>query len=283
MGVFPAVGALVYGIEQCPGALRLHWPAADAAASASPIPFDRPRAGATNLPVDYPTNRVLAALAHVDQRGWSPHLERVALRQGHLLLTPNTPIEFVYFPEDALVGLMHASGSGAAVPLALVGHDGVVGVAPLLGAPAEHLRAEVLHPGNAWRLSTEALNPGHALDVAQLRVLLRYLQALDAQIAQTALCQLQHPLHQRLGRWLQDAFDRVPGGELRMEPARLASWLGAEPGAVALATAQWVAEGALAQHGGRITLLDRRLLDRRSCGCHHLVKQQTDLLFPTLS
>lgn len=234
------------------------------------------------MPVEHPTNRVLAALAHVDQRGWSPHLERVALRPGHLLLAPNTPIKFVYFPEDALVGLMHASGSGAAVPLALVGHDGVVGVAPLLGAPAEHLRAEVLHPGNAWRVATEALNPGHALDAAQLRVLLRYLQALNAQIAQTALCQLQHPLHQRLGRWLQDAFDRVPGCELRMEPARLATWLGAEPEAVARATAQWVAEGALAHHGGGITLLDRRLLDRRSCGCHHLVKQQTDLLFPTL-
>lgn len=282
MEVFQAAGSLVYGIEPCLDALRLHWPAADAAASASPIPFDRPRAGATNLPVEHPTNRVLAALAHLDQWGWSPQLERVALRPGHLLLAPNTPIEFVYFPEDALVGLMHLSGSGAAVPLALVGHDGVVGVAPLLGAPSEHLRAEVLHPGNAWRLATEALNPGHALDAAQLRVLLRYLQALDAQISQNALCQLKHPLYQRLGRWLQDAFDRVPGAELRMEPARLASWLGAEPEAVALATAQWVSEGALAQCGGRITLLDRQLLAQRSCGCHHLVKQQTDQLFPAL-
>lgn len=278
--MFPADGLRVYGIEQCLGALRLHWPAADAAASASPNPFDRPRAGATNVPVEHPTNRVLAALAHMDQRGWASRLERVALRPGHTLLAPNTPIEFVYFPEDALVGLMHANGLGAPVPSALVGHDGVVGVSMLLGAPAEHLCAEVLHPGNAWRVATEALNPGHALDAGQLRVVLRYLQALNAQIAQTALCQLQHPLHQRLGRWLQDAFDRVPGGELRMEPARLATWLGAEPEAVTRATAQWVAEGALAQHGGGITLLDRRLLDRRSCGCHQRVKQQTDLLFP---
>ncbi|MDZ4189628.1 MAG: helix-turn-helix domain-containing protein [Hydrogenophaga sp.] len=180
-------------------------------------------------------------------------------------MAPNTPIKFVYFPEDALVGLKHASGSGAAAPLALVGYDGVVGVAPLLGAPAEHFRAEVLHPGHAWRLGTEALNHESALDAGQMRVVLRYLQALNAQISQFALCQLQHPLNQRLGRWLQDAFDRVPGCDLRMEPAVLATWLGAEPGAVQTAIAQWVAEGVLAQRDGCITLLDRQLLAHHAC------------------
>ena len=121
------------------------------------------------MPVEQPTNRVLAALAHVDRRHWPSSLERVELRQGHTLLAANAPIEFMYFPEDALVGLLHAGGpDGLEAPLALVGNDGLVGVAPFLGVPAERLRAEVLHPGCAWRLPAAALNSGPQPDDSQM-------------------------------------------------------------------------------------------------------------------
>ena len=232
------------------------------------------------MPVEQPTNRVLAALAHVDRRHWPSSLERVELRQGHTLLAANAPIEFMYFPEDALVGLLHAGGpDGLEAPLALVGNDGLVGVAPFLGVPAERLHAEVLHPGSAWRLPTAALNKGPQPDESQLRVVLRYLQALNAQMSQAALCRLQHTLYQRLSRWLQDAFDRVPGSVLHIEPATLGAWLGAEPGALARATSQLAAEGVVTQRNGHITLLDRAQLAQRSCGCLQQVKQQTDPLF----
>lgn len=270
----------MYGIEQCPGALRLHWPTAEAAASAPQIPFVRPRAGAPNLPVEHTTNRVLAALAHVDRRHWPSHLERVELRQGQTLLAPNAAIEFMYFPVDALVGLLHAVGPGGLeAPVALVGNDGLVGVAPFLGAPAERLRAEVLHPGCAWRLPAAALNSGPQPDESQMRVVLRYLQDLNAQMSQAALCRLQHSLYQRLSRWLQDAFDRVPGAVLHIEAATLGTWLGTEPGALARATSQLAAEGVVMLRNGRITLLDRAQLAQRSCGCLQQVKQQTDPLF----
>lgn len=279
MGLFVAAWLGMYGIEQCPGALRLHWTTADAAASAPQIPFDRPRAGAPNLSVEQPTNRVLAALAQVDRRHWLSSLERVELRQGYTLLTPDAPIEFMYFPEGALVGLLHAVGpDGLEAPLALVGSDGLVGVAPFLGVSTERLRAEVLHPGSAWRLPAAALNKGPQPDESELRVVLRYLQDLNAQMSQAALCRLQHTLYQRLSRWLQDAFDRVPGSVLHIEPATLGTWLGTEPGALALATSQLVAEGVVEQQSGRITLLDRAQLAQRSCGCLQQVKQQTDPL-----
>lgn len=195
------------------------------------------------------------------------------------MLAPNAPIEFVYFPEDALVGLLHAVGpDGLEALVALVGNDGLVGVAPFLGAPAERLRAEVLHPGCAWRLPVAALNEGPPPDESQLRVVLRYLQELDAQMSQAALCRLQHTLYQRLSRWLQDAFDRVPGSVLHIEPATLGVWLGAEPAALARAIGQLAAEGVVTHRNGHITLLDREQLAQRSCGCLQQVKQQTDPL-----
>lgn len=172
------------------------------------------------MTVERPTNRVLAALAPVDRQHWWSHLERVELLSGHTLLAPSTPIEFMYFPEGALVGLMHTGGSdGMEAPVALVGHDGVVGMAPLLGAADQRIRAEVLHPGHAWRLPVAVLNTDPSPGKGLLWVVLRYLQALNAQMSQAAFCQLQHTPYQRMGRWLQDAFDRVPDTNLQIEPA----------------------------------------------------------------
>lgn len=233
------------------------------------------------MTVEHLTNRVLATLAHAGGLPWRESLERVDLPPGEVLLEPKAPIEFVYFPAGALVSLVHTQASnGRAVPMALVGHDGVVGVAPFVGAAQERMRAEVLHPGNAWRLPAAVLHrlplPGEHV----LKVVLLYLQTLNAQMSQAALCQLQHTLYQRLCRWLQDAFDRVPDTELRIEHAALSAWLDAEPQAMARAVAQLVAEGAIEQQPGRIRLLDREQLGWRSCDCHLQVKQQLDRLLP---
>lgn len=196
-------------------------------------------------------------------------------------MLPGAPIEFVYFPEDALVGLLHPDGpKGLEVPVALVGNDGLVGVSPFLRAPAERLRAQVLHPGSAWRLPVATLNHAASPDESCLRVVLGYLQALNAQIAQAALCRLQHTVYQRLCHWLQGAFDRVPGTVLHIDPAELVVWLGAEPDALAQATTRLVAEGAVANPQGQITLLDREQLDRLARGCHPQLKPQTRPLFP---
>jgi CRP-like cAMP-binding protein len=233
------------------------------------------------LPVEQPTNRVLAALAHLERQPWQSRLERVEMRPGHTLVPSHAATDFVYFPEDALVGLAHPGGpDGGLVPLALVGNDGLIGVAPFLGVPAERIRAVVLHPGSVWRLPVAALDNGALLSEGQLRVVLRYVEALNAQMAQVALCQLQHTVYQRLCRWLLDAFGRTPGFVLHMDATELSAWVGAAPEAVALATTQLVAEGALSQRNGSIHLLDSPLLGRLSCTCHHQVQRQVDRLFP---
>ena len=236
------------------------------------------------MTVEHPTNRVLAALSQGDRGHWRPHLERVHLSAGHTLLAPRTPIEFMVFPEGALVGLMHAGGpDGTEAPVALVGHDGVVGVAPLLGTPDQRMRAEVLHPGAAWRLPVALLNTHPSPGKGLLPVVLCYLQALNAQMAQAALCRLQHTPRQRLGRWLQDAFERVPDTTQDIEPEALSAWLGVAPKAVDQATDQWVAEGAISRGERGITLRDRERLAQRSCGCHQQGQERINPLAPPVT
>lgn len=235
------------------------------------------------MPAEHPTNRVLAALSRADRLHWRSHLERVELSAQHTLQTPGAPIEFVHFPLGALVGLVHVGERGdVEAPVALVGNDGVVGVAPFLGAEVERVRAVVLHPGDAWRLPTATLHTHPGVGSGVLHVVLRYLQTLNAQMAQTALCRLHHTVPQRLCRWLQDAFDRVPGKALDIDVAVLGAWLGADSGALSQAVAHLTADGVIECHPGRTVLLDRAALAQRACSCHALVKLQAEQLFPTV-
>jgi len=59
-----------------------------------------------------------------------------------------------------------------------------------------------------------------------LHLLLRYTQALITQMAQTAVCNRHHSLHQQLCRWLLLSFDRLPGDELVMTHELIANMLG---------------------------------------------------------
>ncbi|WP_439519639.1 Crp/Fnr family transcriptional regulator [Hydrogenophaga sp.] len=233
------------------------------------------------MPADHPTNRLLAALSRARVPHWHSRLEKVELGVQHPLQTPGEPIEFVHFPQDALVGLLHVGPGGAAeAPVALVGNDGVVGVAPFLGEVLEGVRAVVLHPGSAWRLPTAALRAQPSEGAVMLHVVLRYLQALNVQISQAALCRLHHTVPQRLCRWLQDAFDRVPGETLDIDVTALGAWLDADGEAVQQAANLLVRDGVIRMQPGRTVLLDRPALALRACNCHALVKLQAQQLFP---
>ncbi|MDP3251501.1 MAG: hypothetical protein Q8M77_06270 [Hydrogenophaga sp.] len=233
------------------------------------------------MPAEHPTNRVLAALSRADLLHWQPHLERVELNTQHTLQTPDAPIEFVHFPVGALVGLVHVARHGAVeAPVALVGNDGVLGMTPLLGVEVERMRAVVLHPGSAWRLPIAALPKLPLQGSVVLHVVSRYLQTLNVQMAQTALCRLSHTVPQRLCRWLLDAFDRVPGEALDIDVAELGAWLDADSDAVREAASQLVAAGVIERQTGRTLLRDRAALANCACSCHALVKHQVEQMFP---
>ncbi len=236
------------------------------------------------MPAEHPTNRVLAALSRADLLQWQSHLERVDLDAHRTLQTPGAPIEFVHFPLGALVGLVRVEERGAVqAQVALVGNDGVVGLAPLLGVGAERVRAVVLHPGSAWRLPTAALQSHPIEGSTVLHVVFRYLQALNAQIAQNAVCRLHHTVAQRLCRWLLDAFDRVPGEALHIDLVALGEWLQADAQALRQAADQLADAGVVECQPGRTLLRDRAALAQRACGCHAVVKSQVEQMFPPVA
>src|SRR5207253_293290 len=66
-------------------------------------------------------------------------------------------------------------------------------------------------------------------------VLLRYIEALFVQAAQTAACNRHHTLDKRLCRWLLLTLDRTNSIELHMTQQRIAYMLGVRREAVVVA------------------------------------------------
>jgi CRP-like cAMP-binding protein len=112
-----------------------------------------------------------------------------------------------------------------------------------------------------------------------LRLLLRYTQALITQMAQTAVCNRHHTLDQQLCRWLLLSLDRLPGLELIMTQELIANMLGVRREGVTEGARKLQKAGLIRYSRGRITVLDRAALERRSCECYAVVKKEYERLF----
>jgi hypothetical protein len=113
-----------------------------------------------------------------------------------------------------------------------------------------------------------------------LHLFLRYTQALITQMVQTAACNRHHSLDQQLCRWLLLSLDRLEGTDMVMTQALIAHMLGvplkgATEGALKLQTA-----GLIDYAQGRIQILDRDGLEKRTCECYAVVKKEYARLLP---
>jgi CRP-like cAMP-binding protein len=110
------------------------------------------------------------------------------------------------------------------------------------------------------------------------RFLLRYTQALIAQMAQTAVCNRHHTVDQQLCRWLLLSLDRLSGNELVVTQELIAQMLGVRREGVTEAALSLQRAALISYRRGHITVVDRPGLEQRSCECYAVVKTEYDRL-----
>jgi CRP-like cAMP-binding protein len=238
----------------------------------------------SNIAMDASTdlrhNRLLAALPYDQCQRWLPHLEHVEMPLGQVLYEAGTTLSHVYFPTTAIVSLLYVMRNGASAEIAVVGNEGVVGVSLFMGGESTSSRALVQSAGGAFRLTAPLMKEEFYRAGPVLHLLLRYTQALITQMVQTAACNKHHSLDQQLCRWLLLSLDRLEGTEMLMTEDLIAHMLGvsrveATDGALKLKTA-----GLIDYARGRIRVLDREGLEKRTCECYAVVKEEYARLLP---
>ena len=171
--------------------------------------------------------------------------------------------------------------NGASAEIAVVGYEGVVGITLFMGGGTTPSRGVVQSAGMGVRLSAQKIRDEFNRSGPVMHLLLRYTQALIAQMVQTAACNRHHSLDQQLCRWLLLSLDRLPGNELVMTQELIANMLGVRREGVTEAALKLQAAGLIRYARGRITVLDRKGLELRTCECYGVVKHEYDRLLPT--
>ncbi|MBY4675017.1 Crp/Fnr family transcriptional regulator [Marinobacterium arenosum] len=229
-------------------------------------------------PHDPRQNHLIAALPADEYARLSPHLERVPLPLGHVLYESGRVLRHVYFPTDAIVSLLYVMCDGDSAEVAVVGSEGIIGIALFMGGETMTNRAVVQSAGHAYRLPGQLVKREFQASIALQHLLLRYTQALLTQMAQTAVCNRHHTLDQQLCRWLLMSRDRVASDELLMTQELIANMLGVRREGVTAAAGKLQAAGLIHYHRGHITILDRAGLEARACECYAVVKHEYDRL-----
>src|SRR5213078_1216189 len=99
-------------------------------------------------------------------------------------------------------------------------------------------------------------------------LLLRYTQALIAQISQTAVCNRLHSVDQQLCRWLLLSHDRLDSDRLVMTHDLISNMLGVRREGITIAAQKLAQNGLIKNVRGAITVLDRHGLERAVCECY---------------
>jgi CRP-like cAMP-binding protein len=228
-------------------------------------------------------NHLLAALPKSDYNLLLPRLELVELPLGKILYESSHTFTNVYFPTTAIVSLLYVLENGASAEIAVVGNEGIVGIALFMGGESMPNRALVQSGGYAYRLNGQELNQQFNRSAAVQHLLMRYTLALFSQMAQTAVCNRHHTIDQQLCRWLLLSFDRLDGAnELCMTQELIADMLGVRREGVTEAAGKLQAAGLIHYSRGKITLLDRPGLEARVCECYEVVQKEFSRLLPDI-
>ncbi len=218
-------------------------------------------------------NHILAALSTETYERIAPHIEVVPFPHAKILYEMGDPIEYVYFPFNAMISLVTEMADGKVVEVGLVGSDGLSGVLGFMGEETSPDRAlvQIADGGARCKLAVlkEEFNRGGDLQT----VILRYARMLMKQISRTAACNASHVAEERLSRWLLMCHDRVHSLDLALTQEFLAEMLGTRRATVSLAAMVLQTEGLITYNRGHIRITDLQGLEDFTCECYMALRR----------
>jgi len=223
-------------------------------------------------------NALLAGLPSAERARFYDDLELVPLSLGQVLYESGQTMVHAYFPTDCVISLLYVMKNGESAEIAIVGNEGMIGIALFMGGDSTMSRAIVQNAGHAYRLKAQVLKREFRRGDALSRALLMFGSALITQMVQTAACNRHHTVDQQLCRWMLLSLDRLPTGRISMTAKLIGNMLGLGATDVTTATDILRKAGLIQYDDGEITVLDRPGVELRSCECYGVVKKESDRL-----
>jgi CRP-like cAMP-binding protein len=233
----------------------------------------------TNQP--RPANKILTALPHEEFERLRPKLREMNFHLGETVYLPEQKMDYAYFVNRGIVSWLAAVENGNTVEAGVIGPEGIAGVAIVLGANSTPNQGLAQSEVQVSRIAARDLIAEFRQNGKLNEMILRFVQSMFTQVAQTAACNRLHTLDQRLARWLLMTHDRIDDSKLPLTQEFLSRMLGVRRAGVSVAANSLRQQGLIDYHRSDIVVVDRPGVERISCECYKIVKQEYDAYLAT--
>jgi CRP-like cAMP-binding protein len=224
-------------------------------------------------------NRILAALSGTEAKSFFEKLQVMHLSDKQVLYEQGDMIRRVYFPTSAVVSLVSVMEDGSSIEQATTGHEGFVGMSVFFGIDKSFAKAIVQVPGEGLGMAADVFRT-MVKKMSPLTILLqRYAHALLAQMSRSGGCNSLHSAEERFARWLLAMQDRSRVDELPLTQEFLGEMLGLRRPSVSLVAGKLQKAGLIRYSRGKVTILNRPALEKASCECYRILREEYDHLW----
>lgn len=194
--------------------------------------------------------------------------EPVELAAGTVLCEAGEPFEYAYFPVTGGISLVSALAGHRSFEIDGIGNGGMLGATLILNISRAPQGGVVQARCLALRMEARRLRRASQSNPALCRILERYLYLVLTELAQSTGCIHFHDVGRRLAFSLLRSHDHVLTDQLHLTHSVLAEMLGVQRGAVTLAASELQRQGIIRYSRGKISILDRKGLEGKACGCY---------------
>jgi CRP-like cAMP-binding protein len=224
-------------------------------------------------------NHLLEALPRNLYRRLERRFEPLSLKRGSVLHEPGDTIRHLYFPLTCLVSITVTMRDGETAETGVAGNREMVGVNAFMGgSETTQTRYVVQIAGEAIKISSEPLLRAFDRNKAVRDVLLKYTQAMIAQISQNAACNRLHDVQQRYARWLLEVRDRIQSADLPLTREFAGQMLGVRRATVSDVSMVLEKQGLVTVRRGITHVQDDAGLQSVACECYSVVRDEHDRL-----
>ena len=219
-------------------------------------------------------NRLLAALSPSAYKRLLPHLKRRILKAGEILHEAGDPIESIQFILSGVSFLRVCTEDGDYIDIAIVGNEGVIGIAGIMPSNWPLFAAHVQIAGEALEISPQALQSALRRSRRLHDLLLGYTYRLSEQIGQGVACLRYHSNEERLARYILEIRERVASNPYRLTHAEIAMTFGRSRSLISGGAKALRSKGLIDYSPGEIKIIDLEGLKTASCECYKAINQK---------
>jgi CRP-like cAMP-binding protein len=219
-------------------------------------------------------NHLLSRLPTQHIEGLLANSQNVPLRAMEVLYEARAKVRYAYFPIRGIISALAVMRDGGAIEVTTVGDEGMVYLPALLDSDTALHRIIVQGDGEAIQVEVDWLRAEVKRNEPLRALFNRYHLAYLVDLSQTIACNGLHTLEKRCCRWLLLSQTRMKSNELPFTHEFLSMMLGVRRPSVTDVLQSLQEKGFISAQRGKIVVLDREGLERTSCECYRVVREE---------